>query len=90
MSDTAVIERAPVWKRVVASILDFFTVFFVFGWIIGHYTGNTTDEGFKLNGSGDFVVCCADCVFFHRAPLCGRHALGLDFPHRPAATQVRA
>ncbi len=51
MTDTIVIERAPVWKRVLASILDFFTVFFVVGWIIGHFTGNTTDNGFKLDGT---------------------------------------
>jgi hypothetical protein len=64
MSDTTVIERAPVWKRVVASILDFFTMFFVFGWIIGHFTGNTTDEGFKLDGGPAVLLFVVLVAYF--------------------------
>ncbi len=64
MSDTTVIERAPVWKRVVASILDFFTMFFVFGWIIGHFTGNTTDEGFKLDGGPAILLFVVLVAYF--------------------------
>jgi hypothetical protein len=42
--------RAPVWKRVIASILDFFTAFFVFGMVIAYATGQTTSKGFNLTG----------------------------------------
>ena len=41
---------APVWKRVVASILDFLTVFFGGGYAIASATGMTTAGGFNLTG----------------------------------------
>ena len=55
MADTT-IARVPVWKRVLAAILDFFTVFFVLGWVIGSFTGNTTEEGFNLQGWPAFLL----------------------------------
>jgi uncharacterized RDD family membrane protein YckC len=64
MSDTMVIERAPIWKRVLAAILDFFTVFFLFGWIIGHFTGNNTDNGFKLDGWPAILLFAVVIVYF--------------------------
>jgi uncharacterized RDD family membrane protein YckC len=64
MSDTMVIERAPIWKRVLAAILDFFTVFFVFGWIIGHFTGNNTDDGFKLDGGPAILLFVVLIAYF--------------------------
>jgi hypothetical protein len=45
------VRPAFVWKRVVASILDFFTVFLVAGYLIGAATGDITPGGtFNLNG----------------------------------------
>ncbi len=44
------VERAATWKRVVAAVLDFFTVFFAGGFLIGWATGNLTQSGFQLNG----------------------------------------
>lgn len=44
------VERAATWKRVLAAILDFFTVFFAGGFLIGWATGNLTQSGFQLNG----------------------------------------
>ncbi|MEZ5774498.1 MAG: hypothetical protein R3D33_07305 [Hyphomicrobiaceae bacterium] len=41
---------APVWKYVIASILDAFMVFFAGGYAIGWLTGNLTEEGFNLSG----------------------------------------
>jgi DMSO reductase anchor subunit len=43
---------APVstWRKVVAAILDFLTVFFVGGYVIGKLTGNLSESGFKLEG----------------------------------------
>lgn len=50
MNDTQPVKPAAVWKRGLAAALDFFTAFFIFGWLIGRATGQTTDEGFKLEG----------------------------------------
>ena len=36
---TEPVKGAPMWKRVIASILDFFTAFFAFGMAIGYATG---------------------------------------------------
>jgi hypothetical protein len=40
----------PTWRKVLAAILDFFTIFFVGGFIIARLTGGTTDGGFNLQG----------------------------------------
>ena len=37
-------------RRVFAGILDFITVFAIGGYAIGKLTGNTTDNGFQLDG----------------------------------------
>lgn len=42
--------RAAVWKRVLATVLDFGTVFTAAGYAIAKVTGNTTQDGFKLEG----------------------------------------
>jgi len=49
MSDVQIV-RAKVWKRVTASILDFFTAFAVVGYAVAALTGNMKDGGFTLNG----------------------------------------
>jgi hypothetical protein len=77
---------ASVWKRVLAAILDFFTAFFFFGWLIGHFTGNTTEEGFNLKGGPAFLLfVLAGGLFFHWPALCRRYALGPHSADRPAA-----
>ena len=38
------------WRKVFAAILDFIFIFGIAGYAIGHFTGNTTDEGFDLKG----------------------------------------
>jgi hypothetical protein len=48
MPDT--IQAAPVWKRVLAAILDFFTIFFGVGMLIALASGQTTSSGFNLSG----------------------------------------
>jgi hypothetical protein len=62
MAETA--ERAPTWKRVIAAILDFFTVFFVGGFAIAHFTGGMTDNGFNLKGGPAFVLFAVIVVYF--------------------------
>lgn len=43
-------DTVPTWRIVLAAILDFITIFAVAGWIIARLTGNTTPDGFSLNG----------------------------------------
>jgi hypothetical protein len=64
--------RAAVWKRVLASILDFFTTFFVFGMAIAYVTGDTTSTGFKLDGLPALVLFALVVVYF----FVGRRYLG--------------
>jgi len=51
-------------RIVIAAILDFFTVFFVGGYIIGKLTGNMTESGFSLNGMPALVLFAAIIVYF--------------------------
>ena len=58
-------ERKVSHVRIVAAaVLDFITVFFVGGYIIGKLTGNTTDSGFSLNGLPALVLFAAIIVYF--------------------------
>jgi hypothetical protein len=45
-------ERRDVatWRIIAASLLDFFTVFLLGGYLVGWATGSLTDEGFDLSG----------------------------------------
>ncbi|MFZ1682041.1 MAG: hypothetical protein WAT70_13565 [Rhizobiaceae bacterium] len=38
------------WRIILAAVLDFFTAFFVLGYVVGAMTGGNTEEGFQLNG----------------------------------------
>jgi hypothetical protein len=58
------IAPAPVWKRGLAATLDFFTAFFCFGWLIGHFTGNTTEEGFNLKGGPALLLFALLVAYF--------------------------
>jgi hypothetical protein len=46
----AAASGVPHWKIVLAAVLDFFTVFFVVGYLIGRFSGMTTSGGFELTG----------------------------------------
>lgn len=56
---------APMWKRVLAPILDFFMVFFVGGQIIAMATGQTTPEGFNLTGLPAVVLFAIIVAYFY-------------------------
>jgi hypothetical protein len=64
MSDTGTAAPIPTWRKVLAAILDFFTVFFVGGYIIGSLTGNTTDSGFKLDGTPALILFALIIIYF--------------------------
>jgi phosphate/sulfate permease len=52
------------WRKVLAAIFDFLTVFFVGGYVIGHLTGNLTDDGFKLDGAPALVLFALVVAYF--------------------------
>jgi DMSO reductase anchor subunit len=60
------------WRTVLAGIFDFFTVFFVGGYLIGKLTGNLTDDGFKLEGLPALLLFALIAVYF----VVGRKYLG--------------
>jgi hypothetical protein len=62
MADT--VQPVAVWKRVVAAILDFFTAFFVFGWLVAQFTGHTTQSGFKLQGGPAILLFALIVAYF--------------------------
>ena len=67
MNDT----RAPFWKRLLAGILDFFTVFVIGGLIIANVTGDTTEGGFQLEGWPATILFFAIAAYFYLMPLYG-------------------
>ena len=62
----------PTWRKVLAAILDFLTIFFVGGYVIGKFTGNLADDGFKLEGLPALVLFALVIVSF----VVGRKYLG--------------
>jgi hypothetical protein len=62
MTDT--VKPVATWRKVLAAILDFFTVFFVGGYAIGELTGNVTAEGFKLEGMPALLLFAVIIVYF--------------------------
>lgn len=56
---------APTWKRVVASVLDFFMVFFVGGYVIGAITGNLKPGGFDLSGWPALILLVFIIAYFY-------------------------
>lgn len=68
MNDSA---SAPAWKKVVAAILDFLTVFIGGGYLIALATGNTTDAGFDLQGGPAFAAFGLIIVYFVVLPRIG-------------------
>ena len=57
---------APVatWRKVLAATLDFLTVFFVGGYAIGSITGQTTDQGFNLQGGSALLLFALIVAYF--------------------------
>ena len=52
-------------RKVFAAILDFFTIFFVGGYLIGKLTGNTTDGGFQLDGAPALALFALIIAYFY-------------------------
>ena len=52
------------WRKVLAAILDFLTVFFVGGYVIGRLTGNLTEGGFALEGAPALALLAVIIAYF--------------------------
>ena len=50
MSEIETRKQPATWRIITAAILNFFTAFFVIGYIIAWFTGGITNNGFQLNG----------------------------------------
>jgi hypothetical protein len=55
----------PFWRRGLAGFLDFVTVFFVGGYVIAKFTGETTSNGFKLTGASVLIQFVVIFVYFY-------------------------
>ena len=62
MTDT--IKPVATWRKVLAAVLDFLTIFFVGGYAIGYLTGNLTAEGFNLAGKSALMLFAVIIVYF--------------------------
>jgi len=60
------------WRIILAAILDFFTAFFGFGYLVALVTGGTTDKGFSLDGMPAIAVFALIIAYF----WVGRRYLG--------------
>ena len=56
---------APMWKRVVASILDFIMAFAVGGYLIGAATGGLQPGGFNLEGWPAVLLFALIVAYFY-------------------------
>jgi hypothetical protein len=66
MSDQAVAPvKKPFWRRALAGIFDFVTVFWVAGYVIGSMTGETTKDGFNLTGTAALALLAVVVLYFY-------------------------
>ncbi len=61
---TDVVKPVSTWRKVFAAVLDFLTVFFVGGYVIGYSTGDLTSDGFKLDGMPALILFAVIVVYF--------------------------
>jgi len=57
-------DRVPTWRIVLAAILDFVTIFALGGYVIARFTGNTTENGFQLNGAPALLLFVVIIAYF--------------------------
>jgi hypothetical protein len=55
----------PFWRRALAGILDFVTVFFGGGSIIAKLSGQTTTDGFTLTGIPALILVASLILYFY-------------------------
>ena len=57
-------SRLTFWRRMLAGILDFITIFAIGGYLIGRATGGLTDNGFNLNGPPALALFALILAYF--------------------------
>lgn len=57
-------KNAPVWKRVLAFIVDLIGSFYVLGMLIGYLTGNAVKGGFQLEGGPALLLFALMIAYF--------------------------
>jgi hypothetical protein len=53
-----------IWRKVLAAVLDLFSVLYIAGYAVGYLTGNLTNDGFKLEGAPAFAVFALTAIYF--------------------------
>jgi len=61
---TDVVKPVSTWRKVLAAVLDFLTVFFVGGYVVGYLTSDLTSDGFKLDGMPALILFAVIVVYF--------------------------
>ncbi|GAK70940.1 hypothetical protein RRU01S_14_01630 [Agrobacterium rubi TR3 = NBRC 13261] len=65
MSETTTPTSQPsTWRIVLAAVLDFFTAFWVFGYLIALVSGGRTEGGFNLQGMPALVLFALIVAYF--------------------------
>ena len=57
-------EKAPLWRRILAAILDLALAFGGGGYAIATLTGDTTENGFELNGMPALILLALVIGYF--------------------------
>lgn len=58
-------RKVATWRIILAFVLDFFTAFFVLGYIVARLTGNTTEGGFSLEGGPAIALFALIIAYFY-------------------------
>ncbi|MBN7805268.1 hypothetical protein JZX86_07815 [Agrobacterium rosae] len=65
MTETITPARQPsTWRIVLAAILDFFTAFWIFGYLVALVFGGRTEDGFSLQGMPAVLVLALIVAYF--------------------------
>jgi len=64
-------KKVSTFKIVLAAILDFFTIFFIGGYLVAKLTGNTTEGGFQLEGMPALILFAIIIAYFVLAKYAG-------------------
>lgn len=66
----------PVWKMVIAVIIDLIVGFFVLGYLVAAVTGNTTPEGFKIEGAPALIFFALLATYIYLGYKVWKKSLG--------------
>ncbi|NTJ42374.1 hypothetical protein G6L28_07135 [Agrobacterium larrymoorei] len=65
MTDQTTTPKQPAtWRIVLAFILDFFTAFWVLGFLVASILGGRTENGFQLNGMPALILFALMIAYF--------------------------